>query len=132
MNQQIARMQLQRGIGAARSARRKQWHAASSGRAGLPPRTGSPALRFFALRATPTPSGKFFVYDVGADGVRTTTTGRAGGAVDEVRTDAVRIVRFNGDASGQGLTKTAYAETLTATDARYAQLLTRLPLDVLR
>jgi len=85
---------------------------------------------FFALRATPTTSGKFYIYDAGADGVR--TSGRANEAVDELRENAVRIVRFNGDANGQGLTKTAYAETLTAADARYAQLLTRLPLGLER
>ena len=76
---------------------------------------------FFALRATPTPSGKFFVYDAGADGVL--TKGREDENVDEVREDDVRVVRFNGDLSAQRLTQREYAEKLAATDARYARLL---------
>ena len=83
---------------------------------------------FFALRSTPTPAGKFYVYDAGADGV----TAGAGKTVDEVREDGVLVVRFNGDPSGQLLTKPEYAEKLAATDARYANLLKLLPLAVQR
>jgi hypothetical protein len=64
---------------------------------------------FFALRATPTPSRKFYVYDAGANGLR--PTARPGDAADDVRLDGVR------------LTSVEYTETLNETDARYADLL---------
>jgi hypothetical protein len=83
---------------------------------------------FFALRSPPTPAGKFYVYDAGADGVKA----GAGKKVDEVREDGVRVVRFNDDPSGQLLTKPEYAEKLAAADARYANLLKLLPLAVRR
>lgn len=76
---------------------------------------------FFALRATPTPSGKFYVFDAGANGVETIL--RESDSADEVREEDVRVVRFNGDFSGQRLTSLEYAEKLEKTDARYADML---------
>jgi hypothetical protein len=76
---------------------------------------------FFALRATPTSSGKFYIYDAGANGVE--PVARQGESADEVREDDVRVVRFSGDLSSQRLTSVEYAEKLDQIDARYADLL---------
>ena len=84
-------------------------------------RAGQQQRVFFALRATPTPTGKFYVFDAGADGIH--ATARSGDAVDEVREEDVRVVRFSGDASGQHLTRLEYAEKLAEADQRYADLL---------
>jgi hypothetical protein len=85
-------------------------------------RSGHHQRVFFALRATPSPSGKFSVYDAGADGIR--ATARSGDAVDEIREEDVRVLRFSGDqGAGQRLTRQEYAEQLAEADERYADLL---------
>ena len=76
---------------------------------------------FFALRATPTPSEKVLVYDAQADGIHAQPG--ANDSCDEVREDDLRMVRFNGDLTGQHLTMTEYADKMAAVDAQYSRLL---------
>ena len=83
-------------------------------------RSGQYQRVFFALRSTPTPSGKFYVYDAGADGVQ--ARAREVRAADEVREDDGRVVRFHSDPA-ERQTTAEYSEKLAATDAKYATLL---------
>jgi hypothetical protein len=79
---------------------------------------------YLDLQGTPTPEGKFFVQDAGADGILSAQ--RGSGQVDVVYTDGSRTILFNGNAAGQHLTPSEYDAVLAAADARYARLLTVL------
>jgi hypothetical protein len=83
-------------------------------------RSGRQQRVFFALRATPTPPGKFYVFDAGADGIQAAP--RSGGVVDEVREEDGRVLRFSA-VSGQRVTGPENAEKVAAADDRYALLL---------
>jgi hypothetical protein len=80
---------------------------------------------FFSLRAMATSSGKFLVYDAGADGVQ--TKARDDGKMDEAREDDDAVVRFSGNLTGQRLTRPD-TQQLTEIGARYARLLSTLVL----
>lgn len=79
---------------------------------------------YLDLQGTPTPAGKFFVQDAGADGVRSTLPRSVD--VDIVYEDGQRQTLFNGDPTTQHLTAAEYDTKLAAADARYARLLTLL------
>ena len=76
---------------------------------------------YLDLQGTPTPAGKFFVQDAGADGIRDGQNG----IVDVVYEDGTRQTLFD-----RGLAKTlrgdAYDKALTAADRRYAHMLNSL------
>lgn len=79
---------------------------------------------YLDLQATPTPEGKFFVLDAGADGILSALPGN--GNVDVVYEDGARQIRFNGDLQAQHLTASEYDAKLAAADVRYARLLALL------
>jgi hypothetical protein len=74
---------------------------------------------YLDLQATPTPEGKFFVQDAGADGIAAEPSG---GGVDVLYEDGVRQTLFNGDPRAQKLTRAEYEAKAAAADARYARL----------
>jgi hypothetical protein len=78
---------------------------------------------YLDLQATPTPQGKFFVHDAGADGIAAEP---ASGGVDVLYEDGVRQTLFNGEAREQNLTRPEYDAKAATADARYARLLTLL------
>jgi hypothetical protein len=79
---------------------------------------------YLDLQGSPTPMGKFFVQDAGADGILSAQ--RGSGEVDVVYEDGARQTLFNGDARAQHLSEHEYDAKLVAADARYARLLTLL------
>lgn len=79
---------------------------------------------YLDLQGTPTPAGKFFVQDAGADGILSVPPG--GGSVDILYEDGVRQTLFNGDIQAQHLTSSEYDARLMEADAKYAVLLTLL------
>jgi hypothetical protein len=78
---------------------------------------------YFDLQATPTPHGRFFVLDAGADGLLRAVPGRAPDLIDDGQGP---VLLFNGDASGQRLSADDYDARIRAADASYARLLTIL------
>jgi len=75
---------------------------------------------YLDLQGTPTPQGKFFVQDAGADGL---SDARRDSGVDVLYEDGVTQTLFNGEPKAQKLTAAQYGAKLTAADARYARLL---------
>ncbi len=73
------------------------------------------------LQGTPTPEGKFFVVDSGADGIRDADPNE--GQVDLVYEDGVHMTMFNGDPRGQKLKAATYSQVLATSDTRYAAIL---------
>jgi hypothetical protein len=78
---------------------------------------------YLDLQATPTPAGKFFVMDDGADGILASLPNS--GHADVVYNGDIQTV-FNGDLKSQHLSDADYDRRLAETDARYARLLTLL------
>jgi hypothetical protein len=78
---------------------------------------------YLDLQATPTPEGKFFVHDAGADGIAAEPSS---GAVDVVYEDGVRQTLFDGQPREQKLSPAEYATKAAMADERYARLLTLL------
>ena len=76
------------------------------------------------LQGTPTPNGKFFVQDAGANGILTALPGSV--EVDVLYEDGQRQTLFNGDLIGQHVTAAEYEARLASADVRYARLLTLL------
>ena len=76
---------------------------------------------YLDLQGTPTPAGKLFVQDAGADGILSVRPG--GGSVDILYEDGVRQTLFNGDHRAQDLTSQEYDAKLAEADAKYALLL---------
>jgi hypothetical protein len=76
---------------------------------------------YLDLQGTPTPKGKFFVQDTGADGIRDGHNG----AVDVVYEDGTRQTLFDRTLAKQ-LPGTAYDSALADADRRYNQALTAL------
>ena len=76
---------------------------------------------YLDLQGTPTPVGKFFVQDTGADGIR---DGRDG-VVDVVYEDGTRQTLFDRGLAKQ-LAGAAYDKALAAADHRYAEALLTL------
>jgi hypothetical protein len=76
---------------------------------------------YLDLIATPTPAGKLFVMDAGANGVLSGMPGADN--IDLIRADEGRQIVFNGDFAGQQLTAPQYDAQLAQTDAEYARLL---------
>jgi hypothetical protein len=93
--------------------------------AGLAHRLGNAQYRdvYLDLQATPTPEGKFFVHDSGADGI---VGAPSGGSIDVLYEDGVRQTLFNGKAAEQNLTRAKYDAKVIAADERYSRLLTLL------
>jgi hypothetical protein len=79
---------------------------------------------YLDLHGSPTPQGKFFVHDSGADGILSAAPGN--GDVDVLYEDGVRQTLFNGDARTQHMTSTEYEKKLAYADTYYAQLLNLL------
>jgi len=79
---------------------------------------------YLDLQGTPTPKGKFFVQDAGADGI--VDAKRGSGSVDVLYEDGVTQTMFNGDPKSQKLTEAQYEAKLESADARYARILTLL------
>jgi hypothetical protein len=75
---------------------------------------------YLDLQGTPTPTGKYFVQDSGADGIQD----NAPSGVDVVYEDGARQVIFSRKLSS--LRGDAYEAALVAADKRYAQMLTIL------
>jgi hypothetical protein len=88
--------------------------------------TGAYRDVYLDLQGTPTPQGKFFVQDAGADGLRDGHDG----VVDVVYEDGRRQILFDRTLAKQ-LKGPAYDQALAAADARYAGALVAL-LDALR
>jgi hypothetical protein len=84
---------------------------------------------YLALIATPTPDGKLFVMDAGANGVLSGVPGADN--IDLMREGASRRIVFDGDFTGQQLTAAEYDAQLAHTDAEYARLLKLLLSSVL-
>jgi hypothetical protein len=76
---------------------------------------------YLDLQASPTPDGKFFVHDSGADGILSARPGS--GEVDILYEDGTRQTLFNGDVRGQQLTDAQYDARLAAADEHYARVL---------
>jgi hypothetical protein len=83
--------------------------------------TGQYREVYLDLQGTPTPAGKFFVQDAGADGILSVRPGS--GSVDILYEDGVRQTLFNGDIRAQHLTSAQYDAKLSEADAMYARLL---------
>ncbi len=81
---------------------------------------------YLDLQGTPTPAGKFFVQDAGADGIH---DGKDG-VVDVVYEDGTRQILFDRTLAKQ-LKGSAYDQALSAADARYERALMAL-LDAVR
>jgi hypothetical protein len=79
---------------------------------------------YLDLHGSPTPKGKFFVHDSGADGILSAVPGS--GDVDVLYEDGVRQTLFNGNARAQHMTSTEYEKKLEYADTYYARLLTLL------
>lgn len=79
---------------------------------------------YLDLQGTPTPDGKFFVQDAGADGILSTLPGSID--VDVLYEDGRRQTLFNREILAQHLTAPEYDAKLAAADARYARLLALL------
>jgi len=79
---------------------------------------GSYRDAYLDLQGTPTPKGKFFVQDTGADGIRDAHEG----AVDVVYEDGTRQTIFD-RALAKNLRGDAYDMALLAADRRYAHIL---------
>jgi hypothetical protein len=81
--------------------------------------------RFFQiyldLIATPTPAGKLFVMDAGANGVLSGVTGAEN--IDLIREEGGRQIAFNGDFSGQRMSAAQYDAKLAHINAEYARIL---------
>ncbi len=75
---------------------------------------------YIDLQATPTPPGKVFVMDSGADGLPDDADQPAN--VDVLYEDGTRQVMFNG-ARGQKLSGDEYRQRLQEADSKYARLL---------
>ena len=75
---------------------------------------------YMDLQATPTPQGKVFVMDSGADGLPSDSEQPA--KVDVVYEDGTRQIMFNG-ARAQKLSADAYRQQLQDADAKYTRLL---------
>jgi hypothetical protein len=78
---------------------------------------------YLDLQASPTPGGKFFIQDAGADGL---VAEASGGDVDVLYEDGVRQTLFNGKPREQNLTPAQYAAKAAAADERYTRLLALL------
>jgi hypothetical protein len=78
---------------------------------------------YLDLQLTPTPEGRFFVQDAGADGLHHAVPGSG---VDVVYEDGVSTTLLNGDPAGQHLTAAEYDARFEAADLRYAHALTVL------
>jgi len=76
---------------------------------------------YLDLQGSPTPEGKVFVQDAGADGILSALPGS--GDVDVLYEDGVRQTLFNGDIEAQHFTPAEYNAKLATADARYARLL---------
>ena len=78
---------------------------------------------YMDLQATPTPQGKVFVMDSGADGLPSDSD--APSKVDIVYEDGTRQIMFNG-ARAQKLSGDDYRQQLQDADTKYTRLLTLL------
>jgi hypothetical protein len=76
---------------------------------------------YLDLQGSPTPEGKVFVQDAGADGILSVLPGS--GDVDVLYEDGVRQTLFNGDIEAQHFTSAEYNAKLATADARYDRLL---------
>ena len=76
---------------------------------------------YLALRGTPTPSGKLFVIDAGADGLLNSLPD--GRHIDIVREDNSRETRFDGAFAAQRLSAAEYDARLATANRNYARLL---------
>lgn len=79
---------------------------------------------YLDLQGTPTPDGKFFVQDAGANGIMDARRGSS--EVDVLYEDGLEQTLFNGDAAAEDLSRAEYEAKLAAADARYARILTLL------
>lgn len=78
---------------------------------------------YIDLQATPTPQGKLFIMDAGADGLPTGSEQPS--KADVVYEDGTRQIMFNG-ARAQKLTADDYQQQLRDADAKYRRLLALL------
>jgi hypothetical protein len=76
------------------------------------------------LQATPTPNGKLFVMDSGADGLRPSR--ERDRAFDIVYQDGTRQTSFNGDWEGQKLTEAEYRQRFAEVEREYTHMLSTL------
>ena len=76
---------------------------------------------YLDLQATPTPRGKFFIQDAGADGILDAL--RGSGDIDVLYEDGQRQTLFNGDRRAQHVSDSEYKAKLSAADTEYARLL---------
>jgi hypothetical protein len=79
---------------------------------------------YVQLSTSGDPAGKFFVQDLGADGLRPTRT--AGVSFDTVYRAVTERMAFDGDWRSQKLSESEYHERFTSADQEYAALLEAL------
>ena len=83
-------------------------------------KTGKHFQVYLDLIATPTPVGKLFVMDAGANGLLSGVPGAE--KIDVIRERAGQIT-FNGDFAGQGMAAAQYDAKLAQANTEYARLL---------
>lgn len=76
---------------------------------------------YVELQGTVSPEGRFFVHDMGANGLRPTCD--PGDPFDIVYESGQPYAAFNGDCAGQHLTEPEYASRFDIADHRYARML---------
>ena len=75
---------------------------------------------YIDLNAASIANTKILVTDVGADGLA------AGRGTVDVYDDGSRVLRFDGDPGGQGLSRDAYDEAFAEADEQYSEMLKAL------
>lgn len=76
---------------------------------------------YLTLRGSPSPGGRFFVIDAGADGLLAMPPSQR--SVDVVDDGATRPLLFNTDMQGQRLSESEYNARLAEADVKYAHAL---------
>jgi hypothetical protein len=85
---------------------------------------------YLDLQGAATQKGRFFVLDLGADGLKRT---REGGAVfDQTYIDGADRISFDGDWRDQKMSQAKYEERFQRDDKRYAQMLAALEQELTR
>jgi hypothetical protein len=79
---------------------------------------------YLDLQGTPTPKGKLFVMDWGADGLQPSR--RRDQSFDIAYENGTRQTSFNGDWEGQKLTEAEYRERFASIEREYAHMLSVL------
>jgi hypothetical protein len=85
---------------------------------------------YLDLQGAATRKGRFFVLDLGADGLKRTRDGGTG--LDQTYTEGANLISYDGDWKSQKLSQAKYEERFQRDDKRYAQILAALEHELTR